>query len=371
MVYLARMVENQPFHLYLNKKVDKPDLTGLKIRITPVYRDFFAALGANVVTTPPGEVYSALERNVVDGYGWPIGGIFDLNWNEKTKYRVDPGFYDAEVSIVMNLDAYNRLTPKQKAFLDKQALALEAMNSFWTSYGKDETARQDKAGIQAITFDAAGTKAFLDKAYDAGWAGGDEGQPRVRQEAEDADLEVKQRGGAAALEAGFGALIEALALARQPRAAGDGRDHLRRRADAQRRRPRAAARRGLEQRGLGAAALCDHAARRAVAVARGPPHPRRHRPARAAAARRLRVRMDRRRRSAWCRACWLVAYGSSAALKSWQSDAQSIKTLVMPEWWFLAPLPICFALLAIEFVFRMRRLARAEVGPRDDAVSAA
>ena len=68
---------------------------------------------------------------------------------------------------------------------------------------------------------------------------------------------------------------------------------------------------------------------------------------------------------------WLIVYGSSAALKSLQSDAQSIKTLVMPEWWFLVPLPICFLLLAIEFVFRMRRLADGEVGPRDDAVSAA
>jgi TRAP-type transport system small permease protein len=68
---------------------------------------------------------------------------------------------------------------------------------------------------------------------------------------------------------------------------------------------------------------------------------------------------------------WIVVYGSSAAWKSAQSSALSIKTLVMPEWWFLAPLPICFALLAIEFVFRMRRLARAAVGPRDDAVSAA
>ena len=75
--YLARMVENQPFHIYLNKKIDKPDLTGLKIRISPVYRDFFQALNASVVTTPPGEVYTALERGVVDGYGWPIGGIFE------------------------------------------------------------------------------------------------------------------------------------------------------------------------------------------------------------------------------------------------------------------------------------------------------
>jgi TRAP-type C4-dicarboxylate transport system substrate-binding protein len=170
MVYLARMVENQPFHLYLNKKVDRPDLSGLKIRITPVYRDFFASLGASVVTTPPGEVYTALERNVVDGYGWPIGGIFDLYWQEKTKYRVDPGFYDAEVSIVVNADAWRRLTPAQRAFLEKQALALEAMNGFWSTYAKDETARQEKAGIQAIRFDAAGAKAWLDKAYETGWA---------------------------------------------------------------------------------------------------------------------------------------------------------------------------------------------------------
>ncbi|RYF17280.1 MAG: C4-dicarboxylate ABC transporter substrate-binding protein, partial [Comamonadaceae bacterium] len=99
MQYLARMVENQPFHIYTNKKVDKPDLSGQKIRITPVYRDFFQALNANVITTPPGEVYTALERGVVDGYGWPIGGIFDLNWHEKTKFRIDPGFYDAEVSL--------------------------------------------------------------------------------------------------------------------------------------------------------------------------------------------------------------------------------------------------------------------------------
>ena len=69
--------------------------------------------------------------------------------------------------------------------------------------------------------------------------------------------------------------------------------------------------------------------------------------------------------------CWLVLYGASAAKKSLLADALSIKTLVMPEWWILAPLPICFLLLAIEFLFRMRRLKLAEVGPRDDAVSAA
>ena len=179
MQYLARMVENQPFHIYLNKKIDKPDLSGLKIRITPVYRDFFLELNANVITTPPGEVYSALERGVVDGYGWPIGGIFDLNWQEKTKYRVDPGFYDAEVSLLMNLPAFKKLSETQKAYLNKQLLALEAENSFWAKYTTEEVARQVKVGIQTISFDAATSKAFKDKAYSVGWAAAQKQSPEI------------------------------------------------------------------------------------------------------------------------------------------------------------------------------------------------
>src|ERR1700716_2820075 len=67
-IFLARHVDGNPFHLYLNKPISSPDLTGLKLRITPVYRDFFQALGGTVVQTAPGEVYTALERGVVDGY---------------------------------------------------------------------------------------------------------------------------------------------------------------------------------------------------------------------------------------------------------------------------------------------------------------
>ncbi|WP_280151436.1 TRAP transporter small permease [Piscinibacter sp. XHJ-5] len=68
---------------------------------------------------------------------------------------------------------------------------------------------------------------------------------------------------------------------------------------------------------------------------------------------------------------WMTWYGSAAAARSLAGNALSIKTLVMPEWWFIAPLPACFALLAIEFAFRMRRLAHSAHAPRRDAVSAA
>ena len=178
MRYLAKTVEFTPFHLYLNKKIDKPDLTGLKIRITPVYREFFQSLNAQVMTTAPGEVYTALERGVIDGYGWPIHALFDLNWQEKTKYRVDPGFYNAEVGLIMNLDKYKGLPAKARAFLDREALAYERQNDFWKTYNQGEAKRQADAGIQTITFDAAASKAYLEKAKEIGWASAIKSSPQ-------------------------------------------------------------------------------------------------------------------------------------------------------------------------------------------------
>ena len=169
MQYLGRVIDYTPFHLYLTKKIDKPDLTGLKIRITPVYRDFFQALGATVVQTAPGEVYTALERGVVDGYGWPINGIFDFNWQEKTKFRVDPGFYNAEVSLVMNLDKWKSLSQKQRDLLMRHVIAHEAANDSWKKVNADDTRRQAQAGIQTITFDPATAKQFYDRAYEVAW----------------------------------------------------------------------------------------------------------------------------------------------------------------------------------------------------------
>jgi TRAP-type C4-dicarboxylate transport system permease small subunit len=57
----------------------------------------------------------------------------------------------------------------------------------------------------------------------------------------------------------------------------------------------------------------------------------------------------------------LVWYGSVMTLQSARLSSLTIKNLVFPEWWLLAPLPVCFALLAIEFFFRFHRLIG---GPR-------
>ncbi len=65
-----------------------------------------------------------------------------------------------------------------------------------------------------------------------------------------------------------------------------------------------------------------------------------------------------------------VWYGTRVTRDSLVSGSLSIKTLIMPEWWILLPMPAAFALLSLEFLFRMHRLARAERRPREDAVSA-
>ncbi len=66
----------------------------------------------------------------------------------------------------------------------------------------------------------------------------------------------------------------------------------------------------------------------------------------------------------------MAFYGWKMTAASFEGGSMTIKTLVTPEWWLLAPLPIVFALLAIEVLFRMRRLYAGARGPRADAVSA-
>jgi TRAP-type C4-dicarboxylate transport system permease small subunit len=63
----------------------------------------------------------------------------------------------------------------------------------------------------------------------------------------------------------------------------------------------------------------------------------------------------------------LVWYGTVMTLQSARLGSLTIKNLVFPEWWLLAPLPVCFALLALEFVLRFQRLM---AGPRTRRIEA-
>ncbi len=65
----------------------------------------------------------------------------------------------------------------------------------------------------------------------------------------------------------------------------------------------------------------------------------------------------------------LIRYGFAMTYDSWRLGAITIKNLVFPEWWLLAPLPAAFVLLAIEFVFRFDRLLKGARTRRIEATS--
>ena len=49
----------------------------------------------------------------------------------------------------------------------------------------------------------------------------------------------------------------------------------------------------------------------------------------------------------------LVLYGARTILNSAEQGAMVLKSVVFPEWWLYAPVPLCFALLCIEFGRRL------------------
>lgn len=171
MLWLARVTDGLQYHIYSNKEIDSTNLKGFKLRSVPTYLAFFRAVGANALQIPPGEVYTALERGVVDGYGWPSVGVLDLGWQEKTKYRIDPGFYNVEVSLFMNKNSWEKLNDEQKAFLNEKVEWVESLNKEDLELAKKEKELQAQAGIETIELSEEVGNELRAIAYKAGWDG--------------------------------------------------------------------------------------------------------------------------------------------------------------------------------------------------------
>lgn len=124
MYLLAVFGEGMNFHIYTNRAVETlADFEGMRLRTSPTYRAFFDTIGVQSVPTGRGEVYTAMERGVVDGFGNMNSEM--LPWREVTRYRVDPGFMNAVVVVTVNLDTWNRLSDAQRDILREMAAFIE------------------------------------------------------------------------------------------------------------------------------------------------------------------------------------------------------------------------------------------------------
>lgn len=169
--YIGRMHNLLPFQVYTNKKVEKlEDFKGLKIRVMPLYIPFMKALGAAPVTIPPPEIYTAMERGVVDGFMWPNVGVISWGLQEVTKYVIRPGVFQMEPATLISMKKWETIPSDLQDILLEEIQDVEfigSMRNVMIMEKEDQIRKQ--AGMQDIILPTEEAKKFVKIAYDATW----------------------------------------------------------------------------------------------------------------------------------------------------------------------------------------------------------
>jgi TRAP-type mannitol/chloroaromatic compound transport system substrate-binding protein len=97
------------------------DFKGVKMRVPEgLGAEIWRRAGAGVVTLPGSEVYTALDRGVIEATDWgTLGMNNDLGYHKIAKYPLYPGFHSmpaAEVAI--NMAKWNALSPDLKVLFE-------------------------------------------------------------------------------------------------------------------------------------------------------------------------------------------------------------------------------------------------------------
>jgi TRAP-type transport system periplasmic protein len=171
MMYIGTWLYD-PFYLRVNRPVKTlADLKGLKMRTSALYDRFMKKLGMVPVTVKFGDTYTALERGLVDGFGWSTLGPAEWGWLNHCKYIIDIPFYTRQNTLIlMNLGVWNGLSKDvQKKIMDITVKFEPEMEAYFKKKEKEEWEKYDKMGIVRIKFSPEENKKYYDTAYDAEW----------------------------------------------------------------------------------------------------------------------------------------------------------------------------------------------------------
>jgi len=147
------------------------DVSDWKLRGNPVYNAFFTEyLGAAVIDLPTTDVYSALERGVVDATGWTQIGLLDLKWDDFLNYRIEPDFFSTDLGVIVNLETWNGLSEEARAILQETAIAHEKASAEALAELRDEEfAQLEEGGMQVVTLEGEAAQNYLDAAREKTW----------------------------------------------------------------------------------------------------------------------------------------------------------------------------------------------------------
>ena len=147
------------------------DMSGLKIRGGSSYAPMYEALDINRVDVPAGDIYTALERGVVEGIGFTTIGISSAGWQDFLQYRIFPTWRQGNTIIAANAEAIDALTEEQRAYL-MEMVEKHEMEAFAAAQALEQTDSDAlaEAGVTDIVLEgeaaAAITAAFQNTFWD-------------------------------------------------------------------------------------------------------------------------------------------------------------------------------------------------------------
>jgi len=170
-MYLGRINYGMPFFLWINKEVKNPrnDFRGFSMRSASVYDPFYKALGITPVTMEFTELYTGVERGIINGSGWPAH-IVDHGWEKVLKYCVKHPFYNMDVQTVVNLDTWNKLPKNVQELLASTAKEMEPeMHAYGEEFTEKKLQAAFDAGVKPIVFSEEDAKWYTETAYRVAW----------------------------------------------------------------------------------------------------------------------------------------------------------------------------------------------------------
>jgi TRAP-type C4-dicarboxylate transport system substrate-binding protein len=162
------------FHMYFKTKpkvTDKGvDLSGIKMFSTPTFRELQQKLGATPVSMKITEILTGMDRNLIQGMGWPEYGMTGLGFQRVIKYRLDPTYYRGNILTLINAKKFDSMPKKARDFLTAEALRYEGESSKWVrAQIEREQNVLKKNGMQVLTLKGDAAQKYRELAHDIAW----------------------------------------------------------------------------------------------------------------------------------------------------------------------------------------------------------
>ncbi len=144
------------------------DLQGYKIRGVATFQPVIRLLGASMITLPPAEIYTAVEKGVVDGFAYPSFGVLRSRLYEPARFLLRPTFGFIANPVLANLATWNSLSADdRRMLLDEAAKAEDNWANITARIYADEEKELLSKGLKLVNMGDT-QKAALQRAYSEG-----------------------------------------------------------------------------------------------------------------------------------------------------------------------------------------------------------